>query len=1844
MYVENIRRIINAGILLRNELDIKVTALEYCVQRMDPLGYSPAQEEAGRGRLHMSATRSGRESPTEATEATEDESLLTPTLSRYAFKFPGTPGHAPGTPGHAQEEAVSTWLGAAVSPLKEDDKEGGAVSATAGARGTSNRRDSLVMMSAEASPRESSQLISPSQHLSQGLSPSKLSQTHLSAITRRVSLVGPSRESSPSPAQLPIRTSESSEIMSAVRVPFPSLYKPVDNLISQSTKGGTHEQEAYEQEAHEQEAYEQEAHEQEEEDEESAAEQGIQDSAAVVVPLRWFDAVKNGEVQEVVSLARGGSALVNAVDRRENTALMWACAKGHNTIGAFLVESKANLNLVNYHGNTALTIAARELHTELGKLLVNAKADIHIKNNYGDTALTLSASKGDTELASLLLAQKADVNTADEDGSTPLIWASKSGHADVAKLLLQQGAAVNATSMDGDSALLFAISGGYAEVGRLLILEKADVHAQNEDGDTAIVLAAEKGIPEVVDLLIKHQADVNAQDHEGHRALLWSALQGQQEVTRLLLQGKADVNVKGEDGATPLICAAKHGHAEVGHLLILARADIAIRDAYGNTALLAAAACRPNSHNLDGNEENKGKAVMDSSAGRRTHRRSSGQEHRRGSLGPPADEQSHVWDENSIRLVKAEQADTRLGKLLMDEKADVNCKDNDGNSALHKALVTSVDFTEMLLLAAADPCQPNSKGITVLQLILDTKRWRSNETPRLARAAATAQDRLCQVLNYPSPLHYMASLNDTQVGRVTSGRAIAVSVCEAWKGELDRDLLDDQGLTAREALLQSKCACVQKWVRAQGAFLGRFVRQLAPAYESESTQVWIAEDLEAPSQNQKVALKIKTGERAREEFGREVAAFEAFAHLSDESLQGVLAPLLYKDETAAVLALPLAESSLREYLQRHPLTTRGVSAVRDIARDVVLCLQVLHSCGMVHGDAEPGNVLLVDGRWRLLDFEASAQVEGMLDADKCRLAYAAPELAWSLGMLPHAQGLKATTALDIWSLGVLLYELCAGRLLFPALANDCQRTESASKLAFRQLCMWLSLPEEKAQHIFAQGVLDSREPEKVRRDATDLIVWCLQSDPSLRPSVRQVLEHPFLRMEAEMKTQTEEQPLEEERRSVGRVHFLLSYVPNEGSEQAEELCRKFEAVGASVALSGRVGDVLAKSKEQASRQRVADCAVFLLYLTNTSLNDEVCLQELCWAVELAKPILLLQEVDARFPCYDFIRWTQDRLHTESDGRYVASPWHTGSYRRLDDKYCSAVSEVKRQWNAQELIPFRRRDFEGKAMMREIGRRIGAAGCLWAARWGFLEPPNQGGPLQKATASSSLPEKSTDLSSTAEARGWPRLFCIAADACRHAASELAQGLQQHHAGLTIQLAPQPQSKISGVVSGGALPEAAVPESLRAAEFVLVLLPFLQDEAARWQTRWALSHRKQLLALTGAVKLASPSPVPQGPSAVEEDAVDVVSDPESQRYEVCVLASGGQVLPYRAKHPREYEFTALCEEVVGRVSAIALQPQRGLSSEQVDQWLQDPGAGAAAGQSSPPMHGVAVDSLAKEKLLGVAEEELTQDATLRELARLKAEIAKQKLQEASLRQELEMLKDDAGKQKQVSMEQKQASLEQAGTAAPPSAASAIADVSGHAAVTSSIAGGITSDGHSHEGRARSQSRQGTEANREFFFLSVVAVRLRYGLTAAGGNVKSEALFEKAIQSKVPFFLFHDWIKEQLTSHLLQSEQKGESPRHRRLQTVDSPASRGLSQIDDGGSPSPVTSAALSRSHRRARFLERLHLSSPQRSRSVSTVAHDASPSHLPLTVTRFGSYSRVLPLTGSPITQTKETADF
>jgi serine/threonine protein kinase len=216
---------------------------------------------------------------------------------------------------------------------------------------------------------------------------------------------------------------------------------------------------------------------------------------------------------------------------------------------------------------------------------------------------------------------------------------------------------------------------------------------------------------------------------------------------------------------------------------------------------------------------------------------------------------------------------------------------------------------------------------------------------------------------------------------------------------------------------------------AAGLLLGPY-RLLRPIGEGGMAEVWLAERADGAFRRQ-VAVKLlhrPGGARHRDVFAQRFSRERDILAALDHPHIAALHDAGLTPEGQAWLAL--------DYVEGQPITAWCDAKHLELQARMRLFLQVLdavahaHANLVLHRDLKPSNILVdTQGQARLLDFGIAKLLEAdgasLVDTELTRhggrpltLSYASPE---------QLQGRALTTASDVYSLGVLLYELLCGQ-------------------------------------------------------------------------------------------------------------------------------------------------------------------------------------------------------------------------------------------------------------------------------------------------------------------------------------------------------------------------------------------------------------------------------------------------------------------------------------------------------------------------------------------------------------------------------------------------------------------------------------------------------------------------------------------------------------------------------------------------------------------------------------------------------------------------------------------------
>ncbi|XP_068611987.1 serine/threonine-protein kinase Kist [Brachionichthys hirsutus] len=197
------------------------------------------------------------------------------------------------------------------------------------------------------------------------------------------------------------------------------------------------------------------------------------------------------------------------------------------------------------------------------------------------------------------------------------------------------------------------------------------------------------------------------------------------------------------------------------------------------------------------------------------------------------------------------------------------------------------------------------------------------------------------------------------------------------------------------------------------------------------------------------------------------------------------------------LLLELLDASVSDLLVRGDNQGHSMWLVQHCARDVLEALAFIHREGYVHADLKPRNVLWSadDECFKLIDFGLSFR-EGNQDVKYIQTdGYRAPEAELQNGLAQagvEAEGTPGcTSAVDLWSLGVVLLEMFSGVKLKDTVRSQKWKDDSAAIV----------------DHIFTSNSLAC--PAIPVYHLRDLIKSMLLKEPKQRCTAEAALRGPF---------------------------------------------------------------------------------------------------------------------------------------------------------------------------------------------------------------------------------------------------------------------------------------------------------------------------------------------------------------------------------------------------------------------------------------------------------------------------------------------------------------------------------------------------------------------------------------------------------------------------------------------------------------------------------------------------------------------------------------------------------------
>lgn len=255
----------------------------------------------------------------------------------------------------------------------------------------------------------------------------------------------------------------------------------------------------------------------------------------------------------------------------------------HVKICEFLLERGINVNREDVDGMTPLYRMIIYGNTALAEKILACGADVNAVTKWGESSLMAAARLWEHDLCVKLAEHGAKTDAVDEFGETALFHAAREGNVQTCAWLLEKGLDVNAKSFKGRTPLVMAVMENETEAVRFLLEKGACVPTPEDERDlilgeaikkTLVQQAAERGNLELCKLLVKHGARFLDEAEDKEKLLHAAVRSGSVEMCRYVMNFNPNTNVRDEKQNMPLHYAALAADYDLCVLLLSAGADV----------------------------------------------------------------------------------------------------------------------------------------------------------------------------------------------------------------------------------------------------------------------------------------------------------------------------------------------------------------------------------------------------------------------------------------------------------------------------------------------------------------------------------------------------------------------------------------------------------------------------------------------------------------------------------------------------------------------------------------------------------------------------------------------------------------------------------------------------------------------------------------------------------------------------------------------------------------------------------------------------------------------------------------------------------------------------------------------------------------------------------------------------------------------------------------------------------------------------------------------------------------------------------------------------------------------
>jgi ankyrin repeat protein len=372
---------------------------------------------------------------------------------------------------------------------------------------------------------------------------------------------------------------------------------------------------------------------------------------------------------------------VNKITHDGRTYIFWAAYKGNLEMMQYLLDRGAKTDIRDDNGNSALTFAAAtgQVNTKLYDFFIqngfNPKTE---KNHSGANALLLVAPFiKDFTLIDYFTSKGIDIRSTDNNGNGIFNYAAKTGNIPLLKHLVAKELPHKELAKDGGNAMIFASRGTRNVTNKVEVYQYLESLGVNPNVVTKSGITPLHGIAgkvkdkKVYAYFLSKGVNINQTDDKGRTALTHALTRNSLDIVKFLIDHGADVHIKD-----------KKGNNLTYHLIRSYRSNQF--EAFQQKAKLLS---------------QKGLNIA-----------------------------QHQQDGNSLYHLALETNDLTLLEWVRKSKVDVNFKNQEGLTALHKAAMTAKDdqILKYLLRIGADKTIKTEFDESVYDLAAENELLQNN--------------------------------------------------------------------------------------------------------------------------------------------------------------------------------------------------------------------------------------------------------------------------------------------------------------------------------------------------------------------------------------------------------------------------------------------------------------------------------------------------------------------------------------------------------------------------------------------------------------------------------------------------------------------------------------------------------------------------------------------------------------------------------------------------------------------------------------------------------------------------------------------------------------------------------------------------------------------------------------------------------------------------------------------------------------------------------------------------------------------------------------------------------------